>query len=142
MNVSPIRQSPMPERHVHFSDHIEVKIIEPRESAPIQPSLYAQQLERQLRIAPNVTPQSRPAQPTPRLDRCKDVLHKAAMICGALVLPSFACLALGPFGLIAPAALFALSVVFYLLGGKQTERMQQECEMRRAEARRFDSQCS
>lgn len=143
MNVSPIRQLSAPERHVYFSDNVQVQIIESTESAPVMPSMYAQRLERHMRNATNVTPQSTPAPASsPIVLTCKNAMFKAALACGALFLPSFAALVLGPIGLIVPGALLALTVLFYLLAGKPTQSMEQSLAARHAEARRSDSQCN
>lgn len=143
MNVNPIKQLSAPERHVYFSDNVQVQIIEPTESAPVMPSMYAQRLERQMRNAPNVTSRPAPAPAnSPITLACKNAMLKAALACGALFLPSFAALVLGPIGLIVPGALLALTVLFFLLAGKPTQSMEQSLATQQAEARRFDSQCS
>ncbi len=138
MNVTPIRPQNMADRHVQFSEFVEVQHIEPRETAPVQPSLYAQRLERELRDRPCVEPQQTP--PTqPRAARvCKNVLHTVAMVCGALILPSFACLVLGPIGLIVPAVLASVALTCALLGGRPTETMERARAERAAAMRDYD----
>ena len=138
MIVTPIKPQTIADRHVQFSEFVEVRHIEPRETAPVQPSLYAQRLERELRNRPFVEPQQTfPTQP--RATRvCKNVLHTVAMVCGALILPSFACLILGPIGLIAPAVLASVALTCALVAGRPTETMERARAERAAVMRDFD----
>ena len=137
MNVTPIRPQSMAERHVQFSEFVEVRHIEPTETAPVQPSLYAQQLERKLQNRGFVDVRIAQQQSKP-VKVCKNVFHTMALVCGALILPSFACLALGPIGLIAPAVLLGMALTCALLAGKPTEEMQVECAIRAVEASEYD----
>lgn len=139
MNVTPIRPQNIAERHVQFSEFVEVRHFEPTETATVQPSMYAQRLERALRDRPCVEAQAQtqPAQSKP-LNVYKNVLHTVAMICGALILPSFACLFLGPIGLVVPAALALVSLACALLGGRPTEAMERARAERAAEMREYD----
>lgn len=139
MNVVPIRPQSVAERHVQFSEFVEVRHITPTETAPIRPSMYAQRLARELRNQSNVDaqPHIQPTQSRP-VRAYKNVMHTAAMVFGTLILPSFACLVLGPIGLIAPVVLAVLAIVCAFLGGRPTEAMEQ-ARAERAEANRnFD----
>jgi hypothetical protein len=138
MNVTPIRPQNMAERHVQFSEFVEVRYIEPTETAPVQPSLYAQRLERELRNRPCVEPQQTPPTQSCAARVCKNVLHTIAMVCGALIIPSFACLALGPIGLIAPAVLASLALTCVLLAGRPTEAMERARAIRAAAMSEYD----
>ena len=124
MNVTPIRPQTTAERHVQFSEFVEVRHIEPRETAPVQPSMYAQRLERELRGRPNVEPQPAQQSQSKPMQVFKNVMHTIATVCGALIIPSFACLILGPIGLIAPAVLASLALTCILLAGRPTETME------------------
>lgn len=138
MNVTPIRPQNMAERHVQFSEFVEVRHITPTETAPVQPSLYAQRLERELRNKPDVEPQpAQPAQSKPAR-ALKNTMHTIAMVCGALIIPSFACLVLGPIGLIAPAVLASLALICVLLAGRPTEAMERARAERAAVMREYD----
>jgi hypothetical protein len=138
MNIVPIRPQSAAERHVQFSEFVEVRHIEPTETAPVQPSMYAQRLERELRSRPIVEPQqAQPAQSKP-LQAYKNVLHTIATVCGALIIPSFACLILGPIGLVAPAVLASLALTCVLLAGRPTETMERARAERAAAMRDYD----
>lgn len=139
MNVTPIRPQTAADRHVQFSEFVEVRHIPPRETAPVQPSIYAQRLERELKNQPNATAQAQtqPAQSKP-VQAYKNVLHTVAMVAGALILPSFACLILGPIGLIVPAVLASIALTCALLGGRPTETMERARAERAAAMRDFD----
>jgi len=138
MNVTPIRPQTTAERHVQFSEFVEVRHITPTETAPVQPSLYAQRLERELRNRPDVEPQlAQPAQSKPAR-ALKNVLHTIATVCGALIIPSFACLVLGPIGLIAPAVLASLALTCVLLAGRPTETMERARAERAAAVSEYD----
>jgi len=138
MNIVPIRPQTAADRHVQFSEFVEVRHIEPRETAPVQPSLYAQRLERELRDRPCVEPQQTPPTQSRAARVCKNVLHTVAMVCGALILPSFACLVLGPIGLIVPAVLASVALTCALLGGRPTETMERARAERAAAMREYD----
>ena len=137
MNVTPIRPQTSAERHVQFSEFVEVRHIEPRETAPVQPSMYAQRLERELRNRPCVEAQTLPTQ-SRAAKVCKNMLHTVAMVCGALILPSFACLVLGPIGLIAPAVLASIALTCVLLAGRPTETMERARAERAAAMSEYD----
>lgn len=139
MNVVPIRPQNVAERHVQFSEFVDVRHFTPTETTEVLPTMHAQQLERQLRTAPCVAPQpsSEPAQSLP-VRAYKNALHTAAMVFGALFIPSFACLVLGPIGLIAPAVLLSLALTCVLLGGRPTETMERIRAERAAMVRQFD----
>ena len=138
MNVVPIRPQSVAERHVQFSEFVEVRHITPTETAPIRPSMYAQRLERELRNRPCVEPQQTPPTQSRAARVCKNVLHTVAMVAGALILPSFACLILGPIGLIVPAVLASVALTCALLGGRPTETMERARAERAAAMRDFD----
>jgi hypothetical protein len=139
MNVTSIRPQSAAERHVQFSEFVEVRYIEPTETAPVQPSLHAQRLERELRNRPCVKTQTQ-AQPTQSkpLKVYKNVLHTVAMVCGALIIPSFTCLLLGPIGLVAPAVLASLALTCVLLAGRPTESMERKRAERAAVMSEYD----
>lgn len=69
---------------------------------------------------------------------CKNVLHTIGMVSAALILPSFACLVLGPIGLIAPAVLACIALTCLLLGGKPTEQMARAQAERAVEMSQYD----
>lgn len=138
MNIVPIRPQSAAERHVQFSEFVEVRHITPTETEPVQPSLYAQRLERALRSHASVevvTPRPTPSLP---VQAYKNTMHRAALVFAALILPSFFCLVLGPIGLIAPAVLTSLTLTCALLAGKPTEEMEIESAIRSVEAREYD----
>lgn len=139
MNVTPIKPQATEDRHVQFSEFVEVRYIEPTETAQVQPSLYSQRLERELKNRPCVEaqPQAQPTQSKP-VRVLKNALHTSAVVFGAFVIPSFICLFLGPIGLVAPAALTASALICALLGGKQTEEMQQARAERAVEMSEYD----
>lgn len=127
MNIAPVRPQTIADRHVHFSEVVEVRYIPPRQTTEIQPTLSAKRLEQELKNKPNVIAQEQappPAQSKP-VQVYKNYMHNASIVCGALIIPSFACLALGPIGLVAPGVLLSLSLTCALLGGRPTEAMQQ-----------------
>jgi hypothetical protein len=138
MNVTSIRPQTTAERHVQFSEFVEVRHITPTETAPVQPSIYAQRLERELRSRPIVEPQQTPPTQSCAARVCKNVLHTVAMVCGALIIPSFACLVLGPIGLIVPAVLASVALTCALLGGRPTETMERARAERAAAMRDYD----
>lgn len=141
MNVLPINQS-VAERHVQFSEFVDVRrdLPAPTGTTTVEPSMHAQRLERAMRTAQTTdrrAPESTPSRPV-RI--YKSVCEKAALVCGALVIPSFALAAIGPIGLVAPAALAVAAVVFALIRGKPTEEILDERAQRAFEARLYDSQ--
>ena len=60
------------------------------------------------------------------------------MACGLGILPSFALLAFGPLGLLAPACLTIGFITLALLGGKPTEAIQAARNRRAAEVAQYD----
>jgi len=145
MKVSSARPITRSERHVEFAEQVQVRVIEPTDTAPIRPSITAQRIERHLRVAgigpvnhaQPQTEQTRSETP-PSVRVCKNVLHSMAMVFGALFVPSFALVLLGPIGLVAPAALLVAAAVCAFLGGKPTEEMERARAIRRAEMQEYD----
>jgi hypothetical protein len=137
MNVTPIRPQTTAERHVQFSEFVEVRHFTPTETAPVQPSLHAQRLERELRNRPCIEPQQTQTQSKP-VQVYKNVMHAIATVSAALILPSFACFVLGPIGLIAPAVLASLALTCVLLAGRPTEAMERARAERAAVMREYD----
>ena len=123
MNIVLVKPQTSAERHVQFSEYVEVRHFTPSETTEVQPSLYAQRLERELRNRPCVEAQTPPTQSKP-VRVFKNTMHTVSIVCGALIIPSFACLVLGPIGLIAPAVLASVALTCALLGGRPTEAMQ------------------
>jgi hypothetical protein len=121
------------ELHVHFDPVVQVRIYDPE----------ALRLERQVRSMATVAP--RVAQPVQTeshsetaLGCYKNTLHTISMICGVSVLPSFACVAFGTLGLIAPAVLASIALTCALLGGKPTEQMARARAQRAVEMSQYD----
>ena len=137
MNVVLIRPQTTAERHVQFSEFVEIRHIEPTETAPVQPSIYAQRLERELRNRPCVEAQAQPTQSKP-VQVFKNTMHTIGMVCGALIIPSFACLILGPIGLIAPAVLASVALTCILVAGRPTETMERIRAERAAAMSEYD----
>ena len=138
MKVLPISQPTLSEQHTEAAEQVQVRVIQPTDTAPIQPSVYAQRLERQLAQATVVEPaQIRPETP-PAVRVCKNVLHSMALVCGALFVPSFALVFLGPIGLVAPAALLATATACVVFAGKPTEEMEQARAVRRVAMQEYD----
>ena len=138
MNVTPIRPQTTAERHVQFSEFVEVRHIEPRETAPVQPSMYAQRLERELRNRPYVEPQQTPPTQSKPMQVFKNTMHTVAMVSAALIIPSFLCLFLGPIGLVAPAVLASIALTCALLAGRPTETMERARAERAAAMSEYD----
>lgn len=138
MKVLPISQPTLSEQHTEAAEQVQVRVIQTTDTAPIQPSVYAQRLERQLAQATVVEPaQIRPETP-PSVRVCKNVLHSMALVCGALFVPSFAFVFLGPIGLVAPAALLATATACVVFAGKPTEEMEQARAVRRVAMQEYD----
>ena len=139
MNVTPIRPQNAAERHVQFSEFVEVRYITPTETEEIQPTLHAQRLEYAMKNRPCVeTPEQLREIKSKAIKTYKNVLHTVAMACGALIIPSFACLVLGPIGLIAPAVLASLALTCVLLAGRPTETMERKRAERAAVMSDYD----
>lgn len=152
MKVIPIKpQLAVDDRHVQFSEFIDVRVFDPtRPARPtmIIPTPDAQRLERALRSAST----NRPAAPAPVRQESrqeppaqskwvklyKSICEKAALLCGAFILPSFVCLILGPIGLVAPAGLAVLALAFTLLRGAPTSEIRTEQNRRAEDGRRHD----
>lgn len=151
MKVIPIKPQESAERHVQFSEFIDVRVFEPNK--PVGPTMIiptpdAQRLERALRSAPA----NRPAAPAPVRQEArqeppaqskwvklyKNICEKAALICGAFILPSFVCLILGPIGVIAPVAFTLGAILFTLARGKPTVEIRTEQNRRAEDGRRHD----
>ena len=132
------------DRHVQFSEFVDVRLYNPDvvalSSHGIEPSNYAQRLERTLRTAPVGTslppPPDKPTPCTKAYKRTCDVLSIAF---GVAVLPSFALVIFGLPWLAAPGVLTAAALVCFCFRGKPTAEMEQEYEMRRVAMRLFDS---
>lgn len=139
MNITPINRLQTHEHHVLESLDVSSRTSEPTETSPIQPSLYAQRLERQLRKQPCVkTPPQEQPKPTRIVNAYKNTMHIASIACGLLILPSLTCVAIGPIGLIAPVALAVLAVICGLLAGSPTETMEQKRAERAAVMSEYD----
>jgi hypothetical protein len=139
MNVTSIRPQSAAERHVQFSEFVEVRYIEPTETAPVQPSLHAQRLEYAMKNRPCVKTQEQLREiKSEAVKTYKNILHTVAMVCGALIVPSFACLLLGPIGLVVPAALASIALTCALLGGRPTETMERKRAERAAAMSEYD----
>lgn len=105
--------------------------------------LHAARMERVIRMTQPVsaTKQERiqqPKQQKPLVKAWKNFCHNAAMICGALFLPSFACLAIGLIGLCVPAALLVVAIVLTWLGGKPTPEDEAARQERAIQAAIYD----
>jgi hypothetical protein len=131
------------DRHVHFDPVVQVRIYDPAGPVTLQPTPEALRLERQIRSMPIVTPPvAQQVQTESRIDTAvgcyKNTLHTISMICGVSVLPSFACVAFGTLGLIAPAVLASIALTCALLGGKPTEQMARARAQRAVEMSQYD----
>ena len=148
MITTPVKPQTAADRHVQFSEFVDVRYITPM-AAPtastmatttdVRPSLYAQRLERELRNRPCFEAQTQ-AQPKAIqfVETYKNVLHTVAMVCGALIIPSLACLIIGPIGLVAPAVLASLALTCALLAGRPTETMERIRAERAAAMSEYD----
>ena len=137
MNVTSIRPQTTAERHVQFSEYVEVRHFTPSETTEVQPSLYAQRLERELRNRPCVEAQTPPTQSKP-VRVFKNVMHTVSLVSAALIIPALTCLFLGPIGFIAPAVLIFVAITCALLGGRPTEAMQRTRAERAAAVAEYD----
>lgn len=141
MKVNPVSHV-KPMRHVHFSDVVEVRIQTPEESHPIQPTIEAQRIETAVRATPNVQGVAAVENNRAMQDatKCwKSSCHTVSLFCGLAILPSFALVALGPFGLLAPACLALAFITLALLGGKPSEVIQATRDKRAAEVANSDN---
>ena len=111
-----------------------------------QNAIHAARLESTLRAAEVPSHQStqppqaptQPNQPPETRKAWRTIFHRASLACGIAILPSFACLAIGPLGLIAPAGLAVLFVAFELLSGKANEAERAQINSARAALQNFD----
>jgi hypothetical protein len=131
------------DRHVTFDPVVKVRIYDPAGPVTLQPTPEALRLERQIRSMPIVTPpvaqQVQTESHSETAVGCyKNTLHTISMICGVAVLPSFACVAFGTLGLIAPAVLASIALTCSLLGGKPTEQMARARAQRAVEMSQYD----
>lgn len=108
--------------------------------------LHAARIERQAKSTP-CAPVSRPQQTqqnqqnhkqSQRVKTFKNICHRAALTCCALILPSFAFVGFGPFGLVAPAVLLVAGILLFVLAGRPTDEMEAEQAEIRERARNFD----
>lgn len=108
--------------------------------------LHAARIERQAKSTP-YAPALRPQQPqqnqqnrqqSPRVKAFKNIFHRAALTCCALILPSFAFAGLGAIGLLAPAVLLVVGILLFALAGRPTDEMEAEQAEIRERVRNFD----
>lgn len=131
------------DRHVTFDPVVQVRIYDPAGPVTLHPTPEALRLERQVRsmatVAPPVAQQVQTESHSETALGCyKNTLHTISMICGVSVLPSFACVAFGTLGLIAPAVLASIALTCALLGGKPTEQMARARAQRAVEMSQYD----
>ena len=131
------------DRHVTFDPVVQVRIYDPAGPVTLQPTPEALRLERQVRSMPTVAPRvAQPVQTESRSNTAvgcyKNTLHSISLVCGVAVLPSFACVAFGTLGLLAPAVLASLAITCLLLGGKPTEQMARARAERAVEMSQYD----
>lgn len=142
MRVGPVVRAGQ-EIHVHFDPVVQVRIYDPAGPISLHPTPEALRLERQIRSMPTVAPRVvEPMQtqsPSNTAVGCyKNTCHTISMVCGVAVLPSFACVAFGSLGLIAPAVLASIALTCSLLGGKPTEQMARARAQRAVEMSQYD----
>ena len=142
MRISQVNLASTHEQQVQWEASSQEARIEGFTNSDAPANLHAARLERALRCAqPNqVQQQAAPIaqQPKPVVKALKSVCHAASLVCAALILPSLACLAFGAIGLIVPAALFVVSVVLNVLGGKPTAEIQAARDERAARNAVYD----
>lgn len=107
-------------------------------------AIHAAKLERALRNAAPAQPSRPQNQQIASFSEgtgntWKNLFHKASMACGLAILPSFALLALGPLGLLAPACLALAFITLALLGGKPSEAIQATRARRAVEVANSDN---
>lgn len=125
MRIGPVVRAGQ-ELHVHFNPVVQVRIYDPAGPIALQPTPEASRLERQIRSMPTVAPRVvQPVQTQSQSNAAvgcyKNTCHTISIICGVAVLPSFACVAIGPIGFVVPAALAVASALTYLIGGRETD---------------------
>lgn len=148
MRVPPTSPTNLAERHVQFSEFVNVSVhsmTDTQMSTIVEPSVHGRRMEHILRTAEIVAAPSVPAAPeVPAVPRCTSAYKRtcdvASLLCGAATLPSVALVLLGPVWLVAPAVLFVASVTFYFMRGAPTAQMEQEYALRRAFIRAHDSE--
>ena len=145
MNVPRTNVANLADLHVQLSEFVALDMHSqsppaPQGAAPVEPSMYAQRLERMMRTAPVVEVPAAPvvAEPSRCVRMYKLTCDRLSLICGAAVIPSCACAVLGPIGLVVPAALVVASIALWLLRGKPTQQILQEHAARAEAARSFD----
>lgn len=108
--------------------------------------LHAARIERQVKSTP-CAPASRPQQTqqnqqnhkqSQRVKSLKNICHRAALTCCALIFPSFAFAAFGAIGLLAPAVLLVVGILLFALAGRPTDEMEAEQAEIRERVRNFD----
>jgi hypothetical protein len=105
--------------------------------------LDAVKLERRMKNSPGA-PASKTERATQErqastsLKTFKHICHRAALTCCASILPSFAFVAFGPLGLLAPAALLLAGIFLFLAAGRFTEQINNEIATRHNEIKNFD----
>lgn len=119
----PTNPTNVAERHVQLSEFVDVKkYATPPSTQKVVP-----------RVAPTVEPD------VPKSSVYKRTCGTAALVCGALVIPSFAFLAFGVVGLVAPATLVVATAVCFIARGKLPPDMEAEYAARAEAARTHDS---
>ena len=146
MRIPPTSPTNLAERHVQLSEFVDVSVhsmTDTQMATIIDPSMHAQRLERMMRDAEIPTVRT----PSPTVEapsRCTRIYKRAcdtmSLACGAAAIPALGLAAFGPVWLVAPACLFAVSAVCFLLRGAPTPAMEQEYEARRAAAQNNDCQ--
>lgn len=112
--------------------------IEGEGAAPVMPSLDALRLEARLRTMPNVQPDLASTR-SERVTSCaKSFTRRLGLVFGMAVLPSFACVLMGPIGLAVPAVLIVASAVCFWLSGKETLEQELAMQRMREVARTYD----
>ena len=107
-------------------------------------AIYAAQIERTVRNMENVQPARSTSQQNQEISiqeprkTWKKICHSLSMACGLGILPSFALLAFGPLGLLAPVCLTIGFITLALLGGKPTEAIQAARGRRAVEVSQYD----
>ena len=145
MRIPPTSTINLAERHVQFSEYVDVRIFTPTDTQTttiVEPSMHAEKLQRMMRtveIPPAPTPQAS-ENPARCVRVYKRVCDTAYLACGVAAFPALGLAALGPIWLLVPAGLFVAAATCYVLRGKPTLEMEQEYEARRVFAQAHDSQ--
>jgi hypothetical protein len=146
MKIAPPTLPRIAESMAVWSHGSQETIITPQEASLVmEPNIHdiqAARLQRQMKNAQfGVQQPIRPPQPetqSPIKNTWKNICHKAAMTCGVLFLPSFACLAFGLIGLIVPASLLVFGIALAIAGGKPTEKIERANAERAVEMSQYD----